>query len=79
MCAVVNKQTQGNVESLETLRRHISQLQADTSDGLKKNVYKHYHQFIETAKEISSASRILFIHATFVFRPLVIIWSVLVS
>jgi len=56
MCAVVSKQTQGNVESLEGLRRQISQLQADTSDGLKKNVYKHYHQFIETAKEISSES-----------------------
>jgi len=54
---VVSKQTQahgGSVDDLETLRHEITQLQAETSDGLKKNVYKHYHQFIETAKEISS-------------------------
>ena len=54
LLTVVSKQTHGTVDDLESLRHHISQLQADTSDGLKKNVYKHYHQFIETAKEISS-------------------------
>jgi len=54
VCAVVSKQTQGTVEDLESLRHQIALLQSDTSDGLKKNVYKHYHQFIETAKEISS-------------------------
>jgi len=53
-CAVVSKQTHGTVDDLESLRHRITQLQAETSDGLKKNVYKHYHQFIETAKEISS-------------------------
>jgi len=55
MCvAVVSKQTHGNIEDLESLRQQIAQLQSETSDGLKKNVYKHYHQFIATAKEISS-------------------------
>ena len=52
----MSKQTHGTVDDLESLRHQITQLQAETSDGLKKNVYKHYHQFIETAKEISSQS-----------------------
>jgi Vps51/Vps67 len=51
---VVGKQSSNGIEDLEGLRQQIAQLQAETSDGLKKNVYKHYHQFIETAKEISS-------------------------
>jgi hypothetical protein len=56
---VVIKQTHGSIEDLETLRQQIAQLHAETSDGLKKNVYKHYHQFIETSKEISSMKMII--------------------
>lgn len=42
-----------NVDELENLRRQVGRLKGETSVALKKNVYKHYSQFIDTAKEIS--------------------------
>ncbi|ESN89846.1 hypothetical protein HELRODRAFT_194798 [Helobdella robusta] len=54
---VVMKQTSNNnlnnIEELLALRKQVNQLREETSVNLKKNVYKHYSQFIETAKEIS--------------------------
>lgn len=50
----MSKQAHGALDGLEELRQQVSQLQEDTAVALKKNVYKNYYQFIETAKEISS-------------------------
>ncbi len=52
---VVNKLSQGGEEDLEEMRKKVQTLADDTAVALKKNVYKNYSQFIETAKEISSA------------------------
>ncbi|CAG9814127.1 unnamed protein product [Phaedon cochleariae] len=38
---------------LQTLHKKIQTLSEETSSNLKKNVYKNYVQFIDTAKEIS--------------------------
>jgi hypothetical protein len=38
---------------LQKQRRAIQLLSEDTSQSLKRNVYKNYAQFIETSKEIS--------------------------
>uniref|UniRef100_UPI00358F6EE2 exocyst complex component 8 isoform X4 n=1 Tax=Myxine glutinosa TaxID=7769 RepID=UPI00358F6EE2 len=38
---------------LQEQRLHVQKLVDDTALNLKRNVYKNYHQFIETAKEIS--------------------------
>lgn len=51
--AFVSKQAHGALDGLEELHQQVSQLQEDTAVALKKNVYKNYYQFIETAKEIS--------------------------
>lgn len=50
----MSKQTHSALDGLEDLRSQVAQLQDDTAIALKKNVYKNYYQFIETAKEISS-------------------------
>lgn len=50
----MSKQAHGALDGLEELHQQVSQLQEDTAVALKKNVYKNYYQFIETAKEISS-------------------------
>lgn len=51
---VVNKLSQGGEEDLVEMRTKVQTLAEDTAIALKKNVYKNYSQFIETAKEISS-------------------------
>lgn len=51
---VVNKLSQGGEDDLEEMRKKVHTLAEDTAVALKKNVYKNYSQFIETAKEISS-------------------------
>ena len=52
--SVVNKLSQGGEDDLEEMRKKVHTLAEDTAIALKKNVYKNYSQFIETAKEISS-------------------------
>ena len=51
---VVKKRSQGGEEELDKMRHEVGQLADNTALALKKNVYKNYSQFIETAKEISS-------------------------
>ncbi|ELU07335.1 hypothetical protein CAPTEDRAFT_141927 [Capitella teleta] len=51
--AVVRKRSQGGEEELQKLQHEVGQLAENTALALKKNVYKNYSQFIETAKEIS--------------------------
>jgi len=50
----VVKKTHGSIDALVNLRQKVGLLQDETAVALKKNVYENYHQFIETAKEISS-------------------------
>ncbi|XP_013390657.1 exocyst complex component 8 isoform X1 [Lingula anatina] len=49
----VNSISQGGEEDLQNNRRKIQSLAEDTAQALKKNVYRNYSQFIETAKEVS--------------------------
>ena len=44
------------------MQKRVEKLATDTALGLKKNVYKNYSQFIETAKEISSELYIIRSH-----------------
>ena len=60
---VVNKLSQGGEDDLEEMRKKVHTLAEDTAIALKKNVYKNYSQFIETAKEISSI--LIFLQTTF--------------
>ena len=55
---VVSKLSQSGEEELLTMKQKVQILADETAHSLKKNVYKNYSQFIETAKEISS--RILY-------------------
>ena len=50
----MRKQAGDGEDNLEETRKRVLQLQDDTSVALKRNVYKNYSQFIETAREISS-------------------------
>ena len=43
-------------DRLQGTKKDVEKLQEETALALKKNVYKNYSQFIETAKEISSKS-----------------------
>ena len=52
--SVVSKLSQGGEDDLTEMRQKVGVLSEETSVALKKNVYKNYSQFIETAKEISS-------------------------
>ena len=54
LISVVNKLSQGGEDELLETRQIVQNLAEDTALALKKNVYKNYSQFIETAKEISS-------------------------
>ena len=55
MCySVVNKLSLGGEEDLVDMRYKVNRLSEETAVALKKNVYKNYSQFIETAREISS-------------------------
>ncbi|KAK3105314.1 hypothetical protein FSP39_022322 [Pinctada imbricata] len=49
----VSKLCQSGEEELMTMKQKVQMLSDDTAQSLKKNVYKNYSQFIETAKEIS--------------------------
>jgi len=51
---VVNKIAESGEEHLSGVHTSVQKLADDTAVALKKNVYKNYSQFIETAKEISS-------------------------
>lgn len=51
---VVSKLSQSGEEELLTMKQKVQILADETAHSLKKNVYKNYSQFIETAKEISS-------------------------
>ena len=53
----MRKQAGEGEENLGEMRKKVQQLQEDTAVALKKNVYKNYSQFIQTAKEISSILR----------------------
>lgn len=46
---------------LQAHRAKILALSEETSQNLKKNVYKNYMQFIETAREISRKYLIYFV------------------
>lgn len=46
--------SQGGEDDLLETKQTMQLLAEDTAQSLKKNVYKNYTQFIETAKEISS-------------------------
>ncbi len=50
----MSKLSHGGEDDLQEMRRKVHTLAEDTAVALKKNVYKNYSQFIETAKEISS-------------------------
>ena len=52
--SVVNKLSHGGEQDLTEMRQKVHILAEDTAIALKKNVYKNYSQFIETAREISS-------------------------
>lgn len=52
--SVIDKQAADGEDALLGLRQKIHALNEDTAQALKKNVYKNYSQFIETAREISS-------------------------
>ena len=45
--------SQGGESKLDSVHKEVQKLSDDTAVALKKNVYKNYSQFIETAKEIS--------------------------
>ena len=60
---VVSKLSQSGEEELLTMKQKVQILADETAHSLKKNVYKNYSQFIETAKEISS--RILYMYHEF--------------
>nr|XP_022342555.1 exocyst complex component 8-like isoform X2 [Crassostrea virginica] len=49
----VSKLSQSGEEELLTMKQKVQILADETAHSLKKNVYKNYSQFIETAKEIS--------------------------
>ncbi|XP_062614087.1 exocyst complex component 8-like [Saccostrea cucullata] len=49
----VSKLSQNGEEELLTMKQKVQILADETAHSLKKNVYKNYSQFIETAKEIS--------------------------
>lgn len=51
--AFIAKQSAGGEDALLDLRQKVHALNEDTAQALKKNVYKNYSQFIETAREIS--------------------------
>ncbi|PVD36887.1 hypothetical protein C0Q70_03877 [Pomacea canaliculata] len=51
--AFIDKQAADGEDALLGLRQKIHALNEDTAQALKKNVYKNYSQFIETAREIS--------------------------
>jgi hypothetical protein len=55
---VVSKLSQSGEEELLTMKQKVQILADETAHSLKKNVYKNYSQFIETAKEISSKSNL---------------------
>ena len=58
---VVKNASNEGEERLQGMKKDVEKLQEETALALKKNVYKNYSQFIETAKEISSEySNILF-------------------
>ena len=48
----LSQQSDGD-RDLQEHRQKIQNLADETAQNLKKNVYKNYRQFIETAKEIS--------------------------
>ncbi len=50
----MNKLSQGGEDEVDDMRKKVQHLAEETAVALKKNVYKHYSQFIETAREISS-------------------------
>ena len=49
----VNKMSQGGEDKLDGVHKEVQRMADETAVALKKNVYKNYSQFIETAKEIS--------------------------
>ncbi|KAK7469557.1 hypothetical protein BaRGS_00036405 [Batillaria attramentaria] len=51
--AFIAKLSAGGEDALLDLRQKVHALNEDTAQALKKNVYKNYSQFIETAREIS--------------------------
>ena len=51
---VVNKLSLGGEDDLNDMQKKVQQLAEETAVALKKNVYKNYSQFIETAREISN-------------------------
>ena len=53
-------------KELQGMQKRVEKLATDTALGLKKNVYKNYSQFIETAKEISSELYIIRSHLVFI-------------
>ena len=50
----MNRLSQNGEDELLETRQTVQTLAEETAIALKKNVYKNYSQFIETAKEISS-------------------------
>ena len=52
--SVIAKLSVNGVDALLDLRQKVHALNENTAQALKKNVYKNYSQFIETAREISS-------------------------
>lgn len=52
--SVIAKVSVDGEDALLDLRQKVHALNENTAQALKKNVYKNYSQFIETAREISS-------------------------
>lgn len=50
---VSNLSSQDGEDMLLETKQNVQILADETAQALKKNVYKNYSQFIETAKEIS--------------------------
>ena len=50
----VSKLSEGGEDTLLETKQKVHVLSEKTAQELKKNVYKNYTQFIETAREISN-------------------------
>ena len=54
---VVSKLIENGHDTLLDMKQKFHILSDKTAQSLKKNVYKNYSQFIETAREIASKSQ----------------------
>ena len=68
--SVIAKISIDGEDALLDLRQKVHGLNENTAQALKKNVYKNYSQFIETAREISSKSCLLLLKASTSFLSL---------